>query len=257
MTDQPKTENCMICGSMLDYLKTGEAMTCTYCGGATQGHMRCPEGHFVCEACRNQEAKKMIENAVLSTTDKDPVRIAELIMAHPALPMLGCEHAFIAAGALMAALRNSPYAKISDGDIREAFNRTARQAAGGYCGLTGVCGIAPAIGACFSIFLGASCGSDREQKITMGAVLRASRSIADLTGPSCCKAYVRAALRSSVDLFAERFGIVLPTSAAAIVCTHQDRHPHGCREEKCPYYRRAQKDIFADSIHLPVTACRS
>ncbi len=257
MNHQPKTDNCMICGSRLDYLKAGETMTCSYCRSTSEGHVQCPEGHFVCEVCHNQEARQMIENAVRSTADKDPVRIAELIMSHPALPMLGCEHAYIAAGALMAALRNSPYAKISDADITEAINRTSRQAAGGYCGLTGVCGIAPAIGACFSMFLGATCGSDREQKITMEAVLRASRAIADLTGPSCCKAYVRAALRSSVDVFAERFGIVLPVSASPTVCRHHDRHPHGCREEKCPYYRKPQKDIFADSIHLPVSACRS
>ncbi len=39
--------------------------------------------------------------------------------------MLGCEHAFIAAGALMAALKNSPYGKgkITDADIREVFDQ--------------------------------------------------------------------------------------------------------------------------------------
>jgi hypothetical protein len=171
--------------------------------------------------------------------------------------MLGCEHAYIGAGALLAALRNSPYAKITDKDISEVFSRTAKQAIGGYCGLTGVCGIAPAIGACFSIFLEARCGSDSEQKIVMDAVIKVSQAIAGLTGPSCCKAYVRTALDTAVTLFAERFGIVLPVSKTAVICRHSSRHPHECREERCPYYQKESRDIFADSIDLKATSCRS
>ncbi|WP_286977420.1 DUF5714 domain-containing protein, partial [Candidatus Aquicultor secundus] len=47
-----------------------------------------------------------IEDIAFTTTSKDPVEISELMMAHPALPMLGCQHAYIAAGALMAAIKN-------------------------------------------------------------------------------------------------------------------------------------------------------
>jgi hypothetical protein len=110
--------------------------------------------------------RKAIGDIAFATEQKDAVAIAELMMSHPNLPMLGCEHAYIAAGALMAALKNSPYGKgkITNDTIREAFERTAKQAVGGYCGLTGVCGIAPAVGACFSLFLGARCGSDRSRR---------------------------------------------------------------------------------------------
>jgi hypothetical protein len=201
----------------------------------------------------------MIEEVALTSSLKDPVEIAELMMSHPGLPMLGCEHAFVAAGALTAALRNSPYGagKITTTEIREVFHRAAKQAVSGYCGLTGLCGIAPALGACFSSFLGSRCGSDTEQKITMEAVIRVMQAIAELTGPSCCKAYARHALRGAVTFMGERFGILLPVSDRPIVCAHATEHPHGCREEKCPYYRKPAKDVFADSIHLPVAACRS
>jgi hypothetical protein len=91
----------------------------------------------------------------------------------------------------------------------------------------------------------------------MDAVVRVSQAIADLTGPSCCKAYVRSALTAAVTVFGERFGILLPVSETPLVCAHNAKNPHGCREEKCPYYRKPAKDIFAESIHLPVTACRS
>lgn len=249
----------MVCGSALEYLQQAERRVCAFCEKEEEGHITCPQGHFVCDSCHGADARKMIEKTAFSTEDADPLAIAELMISQPGLPMLGCEHAFIAAGALMAALKNSPYGKgkIANDHIQEAFDRTAKQAVGGYCGLTGVCGIAPAVGSCFSLFLGARCGTDNEQRITMDAVIRVSQAISNLTGPSCCKAYVRAALAESVALLSERLGIVLPVKENTIVCRHSDKHPHGCREEKCPYYVRPAKDIFAEAKFVPGTVCTS
>ena len=259
MVNPAQNEHCMVCGSPLEYLNRGRELVCSYCGKTALGHIHCPEGHFVCEACHAADAMAMIEAVSSTTKSKDPLQTAELMMNHPALPMLGCEHAYIAAGALMAALRNSPYGtgKITAQDIGEVFARTAKQAAGGYCGLTGICGVAPAVGACVSIFLGARCGSDREQKITMDAVTRVSRAITELTGPSCCKAYVRGSLEVAVNIFAERFGIAFPAGTSPVVCRHSGKHPHGCREEKCPYYKKEETKDISGAIHLPVAACRS
>jgi len=252
MSTAKNTENCMVCGSKLDYLKEAEDLICTYCGTGHQAHVKCPKGHFVCDACHGKDARKVIEELARTSRSQDPVAIAELMMAHPSLPMLSCDHAFIAAGALMAALRNSPYgSKIGEAEVQEAFARTAKQAHGGYCGLTGVCGVAPAIGACFSIFLGARCGSDREQRIVMEVVTRVSGAITDLTGPSCCKAYVRSALTVAVAMFAEKFGVVMPVKDTVIVCSHSVQHPHGCREEKCPYFKKPTTDIFAGNAFVP------
>jgi hypothetical protein len=194
-----------------------------------------------------------------TTTLTDPATIAELMMGLPQLGMLDCDHAFIAAGAFMAALKNSPYgARIMDSEVSEAQDRTARQIVKESCSQTGVCCIIPAIGACFSLFLGVRFGSDREQQIAMAAVTKVSQALTDLTGPVCCKAYVRASLGVAATLFAERFGILLPASPSADLCRSSDKHPYGCCSEKCPYYRKASTpDIFADSIHLKTTVCRS
>ncbi len=97
----------MVCGSTLEYLRHAENFACVYCGKTEQGRVACPKGHFVCDRCHGLDARKMIEDVAFGTGDTDPVAIAELMMHHPSLPMLGCEHAFIAAGALMAALKNS------------------------------------------------------------------------------------------------------------------------------------------------------
>lgn len=90
----------------------------------------------------------------MASESQDPLEIVEALMNFKdQVPMLGCENAWIAAGALMAAIKNESTLKITDAQILEVLNRTHRQAIGGYCGLTGVCGIVPGIGACFSIIL--------------------------------------------------------------------------------------------------------
>ena len=67
--------------------------------------------------------------------------------------------------------------------LQEAIQRTQRQAIGGYCGLTGVCGVAVGIGAAFSVLLSAACPKDKETRLTMEVVSRIVQSIAELTGP--------------------------------------------------------------------------
>src|SRR5574341_1369435 len=98
MTDRPATEHCGVCGSKLDYMKQAAAFACIYCGRTERGHVVCPEGHFICDACHGKDALRMIEDVAFTTASGDPFEIAELMMGHPALPMLGCEHAYIAAG---------------------------------------------------------------------------------------------------------------------------------------------------------------
>jgi len=259
MTMKNANDLCTVCGTQRRRLPTPENLICISCGNAHQSHIKCPEGHALCSACESREAMKRIADIAMSTSSKDPQRIAEIMMSHLNLPLLGCEHAPLAAGALMASLKNSPYGKekISDKDIREVFERAAKQTADGSCASTGVCGIVPAIGACFSLFLGARRGSDTEQKITMEAAIRASQSIADLAGPSCCKANVRAALSASVELLGERFGITLPVKDSAIICHDSERHLQGCREEKCPYFLKPTRDIFAEGKFVPGTVCIS
>jgi len=167
----------------------------------------------------------------------NPLAIAEALMSNQEkVPMLGCENAWIACGALMASLKNEGTIKLSNEHIIEALSRTKRQAIGGYCGLTGVCGIAPAIGACFSVILGAACPKDQETATTMRVVGKIVMAIADQTGPCCCKNFVRTALREAIKSAKELLNVSLPSPIEAIICTHNARHPHGCRESKCHYY---------------------
>ena len=228
-------ENCMVCGEKLHYREKAIDLTCNYCKRPDSGHIVCPNGHYICEPCHNQDALRVIKEIILTTDSKDPHVIAELAFSFPGLPMLGCAHAYIAGGALMAALKNEGTTEATNEDIKEVFRRTRKQAHGGYCGLTGVCGIAPALGACVSVLTGSKCGKDEEQRTTMELVSGVTRAITDLTGPSCCKAYVRASLTVAVDFLEENFSIALPKGADS-PCRYTTKHPHGCRKKSCPYF---------------------
>lgn len=152
------------------------------------------------------------------------------------IPMLGCEHAWVTAGAFLAAIKNHGEINITDNQIQEALNRTKKQAIGAYCGLTGICGIAPAIGACFSVILGAACPKDKETATTMHVVSQVIEAISNETGPCCCKNFMRTALTLSCELAEKHLNIKLPHNLD-ITCSDSQRHPHGCRRNKCSYYQ--------------------
>jgi len=172
---------------------------------------------------------------LLTAQNTDPVLIAEGIIQDTDIPMLGCEHAWIASGALLAAIKSTGKIKITGEQITEALNRTRKQAISAYCGLTGVCGVAPAIGAAFSVILGAGCPKDEETAVTMHVVSRVVNAIANETGPCCCKNFVRTALGLSRQLCEDYLQVELSVGSV-ILCRDSQRHPHGCRETKCKYY---------------------
>ena len=241
----------MVCGSGLEYLDQAQEATCSYCGKVEHGHIRCPNGHYTCDLCHNRDAMAVIEDIARTTKSHDPFEIADLMMSYPGLPMLGCQHAYIAGGAFLAAVKNEGSRGITNDDLGEVFKRTEKQAHGGYCGLSGVCGIAPAIGACFSVLTGSKCGTTDAQRLTMEAVTRVSRAITDLTGPSCCKAYVWSALEVAVDYLKESLGIILPTHTE-MTCSYTHKHPHGCREKECPYF--GDEELSAKRHNGPIRA---
>ncbi|KAF1085501.1 hypothetical protein SPSYN_01643 [Sporotomaculum syntrophicum] len=232
------TENCQICNGKLIYFAEGKELKCFRCGKTEVANIICSNGHYICDACHGKDVFDLIRDYVLTTTIKNPLEIAETLMNYrDKVPMLGCENAWIAAGSFMAAIKNEGMLKITSDQIHEVLNRTRRQAIGGYCGLTGVCGIAPAIGACFSVILGAACPKDRETATTMQVVSKIITVIARETGPCCCKNFVRTALAESAQLAGEYLHITVSTALPGpIICEHVERHPHGCRKERCAFY---------------------
>ena len=236
-----KLENCMVCGGPLEYLTEAVAVTCLYCGKQEKAYVKCPLGHYVCDLCHGKGAYEAVKDLAFSSKEADPLAIASLMMSHPSVPMLGCENAIIVAAAFMAALRNRKYPGIENKHIIEAMDRTQRQAISAYCGLTGVCGVPVAIGATFSVILGAECPKDRETSITMHAVGRVVESVANDTGPCCCKSYVWSGLTTGYNLAKEYLDVKLPIHRERITCSYFRRHPHGCQGAKCGYFPKTTK----------------
>lgn len=71
---------------------------------------------------------------------------------------------------------------------------------------------------------------------TMRVVGNVIQAIAGLTGPCCCKAFVRVALAEAVSFAREFFAVSLAITDMRGSCMYVSRHPHGCRKEKCLYY---------------------
>jgi hypothetical protein len=235
-SEERRAGNCMICGAPLEYLETPVDVVCNYCGKKETAYVRCPKGHYVCNECHGKGAFELVRDVAFTTDEKDPLAIAEILMGHPKIPIMGCEHAIIATASLLAALKNEGSLEVSNEQIIEAMKRTQKQSIPPYCALTGVCGIAIGIGAAFSVILGAQYPKDREPAITMHVVSRVIDTIANDVGPMCCKSFVRTALGVAYNAVKEYFNIDLPIHREKISCFYSKRHPHGCRKNKCLYF---------------------
>lgn len=230
--------DCFICGSKLEYLQSSEELTCFYCGKKEKTNIVCSNDkpHYVCDDCHNISSINYIKKFVTETDVENPFEIAFSIFENKDIPMLGCHHCYILTGSVLASLKNKRLFNIDDEDIEESFFRLSKQAVGGYCGLSGLCGIVPACGVVYSILTGAVCGKDIEQKVTMGLTAAVSKAVYELTGPSCCKAYLLKALEIIISGIYNDFEEVIADKDFEIKCNYAELHPHGCRKEKCPYY---------------------
>lgn len=241
---EKRTENCMVCGASLEYLETAVSVVCNYCGKEETGYIRCPKGHYICDGCHGKGAFELVKDIALTTKDKDPLAIAEILMAHPTIPFLGCEHGLIATTSLLAALRNEGTLNISSEQVIEAMKRTQKQSMPPYCALTGVCSVPIGVGAAFSVILGAACPKDRESAITMHIVARTIDTIANDVGPMCCKSFVRTALGVGYNSAKEYFNVHLPIHREKISCFHSNKNHPNCRKNKCLYFPKTTRGLL-------------
>ena len=233
-----KMENCMVCGSALEYVTKAVEVTCNYCNKKETAYVYCPKGHYVCEVCHGKGAFEAIKGIALSTDLKDPLAIAEIMMTHPSIPMLGCEHSYLTAAAFMAALKNYGKLGISNKQILEAIDRAGKISISGFCALAGTCGIASGLAAAFSVITDAECSKDKETSIALHVMAAATEAIANEAGPCCCKSFTRTALGVGCNLAKLYLGVNLPIHYEKISCHYVKRHPHGCRASRCNYFPR-------------------
>ena len=193
---------CRICG--LNLVEQVSIERCSYCGSQETGDWHCPAGHYACETCRTSSAEALIERTCLATDAADPLALAELILAHPALPAYGAEHHILPAPVLLATLRNRGVAGIGDASIRQAIARL-RDIPALVCGTRGDCGAAASAGTVVALLNRANPYSDQERSAALRATAAALERIADQGGPRCCRQSVFDTIHATWALLAAEY----------------------------------------------------
>jgi len=232
--EEEKTQDCMVCGEEIKYLTSPIMSICTYCGKEEEGYFICPASHYVCEDCHSKDSLEIINQFCLSSKSTNPLEMANTIMKHPKIHMIGPEHHPMVAGVLVSAYKNLT-GKASEEDIKEAIKRGSSIPAG-YCGLYGADGAAIACGIALSVILKASPLSDNERIIANMMTSRALSAIANYRGARCCKRSTYVVLEIAIQYLREVLKVEVEyIGAAKLKCTHSHRNKH-CNKVDCRFY---------------------
>jgi hypothetical protein len=212
-------------------LRSEQTSSCSYCGRSEVADYQCPDGHYVCEECRLSTAEQLVKTTCNHTKETDPLKIADLLMKHPAIPMHGTEHHYLASCAVLASMRNLGLSEIDPAQIDRAA-ALAKVPPLGSCALWGACGAAIGVGIGFSRALKANIMSGEERSIVLKLVSQSLEEISSLGGPRCCKASVIHSMQVARKFLAERYGVQFDKSNP--VCEFRNVEP--CLRESCPFY---------------------
>lgn len=222
--------NCSVCGVPLVYDVKPTPSVCGFCGTQQSTLIRCPAGHFVCDACHAKPALEVLADVLRTATSTNPIALLEQVMAHPSVAMHGPEHHAIVPTVIVAAVRNAGY-PVPSRALVEALER-GRMIPGGWCGSHGAGATAIGVGIAVSVLIGATPLTGRERSTSMAATSFAlSRMLDDQ--PRCCKRASRSAVESAVAYLDERLGISLPTTRPS-ACAYTARNAE-CSGGACPY----------------------
>ena len=224
---------CPICGQPMGRIPV-KKLVCYFCGQTGEADLACKDEHFVCEECRLANAKEMIEKVGLTSTETDPIKIADKLMIHPGIPIYGAEHHSIAAISLFKAIKNAKGEKVDKKDIKR-LTALVEKIPYGSCGFIGVCGAAAGVGAALSALVGAGYMNDKERSMAMEVASRANLAIAKEGGPRCCVASVYTALEEGSKAAKEFVGVDLKPSLPLKSCRFVAR-ADDCRRLRCRFF---------------------
>ena len=210
-------------------------MRCEICGKSFEGHAVCENGHYVCDACHASPAEGVVRSVVLNSSSKDPVDIADEIMASSFVHMHGPEHHFIVGASLLCAYSNT-YGGV---DLENALNAVisrGKKVPGGFCGMAGCCGAAVSAGIFLSVILKATPLSKEEWALSNRMTSRCLEAVSRLGGPRCCKRDSYTTILAAAEFLREELGKPLGVSDE-ILCSHFGDNAE-CLKVECPYFPR-------------------
>ena len=210
-------------------------MYCEICGKSFEGHAVCENGHYVCDACHASPAEGVVRSVVLNSSSKNPVDIADEIMASSFVHMHGPEHHFIVGASLICAYSNT-YGGV---DLENALNAVisrGKKVPGGFCGMAGCCGAAVSAGIFLSVILKATPMSKEEWALSNRMTSRCLEAVSRLGGPRCCKRDSYTTILAAAEFLREELGKPLGVSDE-ILCSHFGDNAE-CLKVECPYFPR-------------------
>jgi uncharacterized protein len=224
---------CLGCGADLIYLLKAEAMVCAGCGATHPSRARCERGHYYCDRCHSGSATDAIEQACLSSDERNPVALAFLAMRHPKVKMHGPEHHFLAPAVLVSAwcnLRDEGHRKAA---LLAEVRRRSEPVLGGFCGYQGACGAAIGTGIFVSLVTGSNPIAGRPRGLSIRATGEALKVIGNTDAPRCCKRDTFLALLAAARFARKHLGIVFPIRRMR--CEFHDLNRE-CIGEACPFH---------------------
>ncbi len=224
-------EECLVCGSPLEYLREGIGMTCFFCGKEELSGTRCVNGHYVCNECHTRGLDAIVRACLESTSD-DPVQIMEALMSMPFCHMHGPEHHVMVGAALLAAYRNAGGEIDLPGALREMLRRGSG-VPGGACGFWGACGAGISTGMFVSIVTGSTPLAQKSFGLSHKMTAKALAAIAEIGGPRCCKRDSYLSLAAAVDFAREHLGVVMASSS--VTCSRSSMNAQ-CIGRRCPFF---------------------
>ncbi|MDO4289794.1 MAG: DUF5714 domain-containing protein [Eggerthellaceae bacterium] len=224
---------CLVCGEPLDYFEEAQEVTCHICGKKETGHSICTAGHYVCDACHRAGGVDWVMDYCARTTSKNPIEIAQAMMADKSIFPNGPEHHTLVGAALMVAYANAG----GEVDLEKALaelKKRSLQVPGGTCGFWGTCGAATSAGQFYSIISGSTPMTRTPWAETQRLTSRILGRLADLGGPRCCKRTGFTAIQETATYVEEIRGVHMEMPER-IVCTHSARNKE-CLRGNCPFY---------------------
>lgn len=220
---------CVICGSPLTYSARAEEHICNVCGVSFSSNIKCIQGHYVCDSCHNGDVLDHMEQLLLKSKEKNPIRLAEMIFDMPTMEMHGPEHHSMVPAVLETAGQNITGIR-DENRIKEAIKR-GKDIKGGSCGFLGSCGACVGTGIAESLYLGATPKSKAERGRAMLATSKALAAVSELGGPRCCKRDSITSIRTYMNMKDRYDGVEdYPFS-----CKYSRNNPD-CLTFDCPYF---------------------
>ncbi len=227
---------CMACGKEIGYLAQDREVPCYYCGGVKKTNALCVEGHYICDACHQQDGLSAIRLLCAETKEQDMLVLLDTIRSHPAIPLHGPEHHAMVPGIILATYRNLG-GPISREAILTGIERGSK-VPGGVCGFWGNCGAAAGVGIAFSVLLEATPLTPKPRQQVQEITSRVLGEIALTQGARCCQRETVTALREAAFLSHQLLPISL-LAEADFFCK-QFSVNRECIGGQCPLWGKAE-----------------